>query len=125
MVHVSPPNQPRVVVAINDDALRASLTFALEADGFRVENCASGQGLFDLKPPAQGACIVVDSRLSDMSGLEALAGLRERGVSASAVLLAAVVGAGLLEAAAREGAVVVEKPLLGDALAKAVRAAYL
>ncbi len=125
MVHPQPPDQPRVVVVINDDGLRASLTFALEADGFRVESCATGKGLFDLNPPAHGACIVLDARLPDMSGLEALAGLRERGVTASAVLLAAVVGAGLREAAASEGAVVVEKPLLGDALAEAVRAAYL
>ena len=125
MVRLSPGGQPRVVLVINDEALRASLTFALETDGFAVEICESGEALLELEPSPDGACVVLDTRLSGISGLDALAGLRARGISASAVLLAALVGPGLRHAAAREGAVLVEKPLLGDAIAKAVRAAYL
>jgi two-component system C4-dicarboxylate transport response regulator DctD len=125
MVRFSPTGQPRVVLVINDEALRASLTFALETDGFAVESCGDGEALLDLEPSADGACVVLEARLPGMSGLETLVALRERGIAASAVLLAGLVGPGLSEAAAREGAVVVEKPLLGDAIARAVRAAYL
>lgn len=106
-----------VVILLDDDAaLRRALTFSLEIEGYRVESCATGEELMERTLPADEACLVLDYRLSGMSGLDALQSLRERGVRLPAILITSNPTPGIRSRAARLQAQVVEKPLLGDLL---------
>ena len=57
-----------------------------------------------------------------MDGLALLKSLRDRGIGLPAVVITSAPGRTLRQRAAEAGAVIVEKPLLCDALTAAVRA---
>ena len=114
---LSPPNRrPKVLLVDRDADLRAALTFSLELDGYQVEALASGEGLLARTLPGRNACLVIDDKLGDVSGLETLGILRRRGVGLPAVLVTNRAHPALLARAGELDARVVEKPLLGDAL---------
>jgi two-component system response regulator FixJ len=111
----------RVVVVIDDDpAVRASLRFALEIDGFAVQVFATSDELLARETLPAGACLVVDYLLPTMNGLELIAALRRRGVSAPAILITSDPPARLRREAAAVGLTLIEKPLLGNGLADAI-----
>jgi len=116
---------PRDVVLIVDDdaAVRASLKFALEVEGFAVEMFRSAEELLASPVPASTACLVVDYRLPVMDGMELVAALRARGVATPAILITTNPPPKVRHRASEEGLAIVEKPLLGDTLAEAIRSA--
>jgi FixJ family two-component response regulator len=73
--------------------------------------------------PFSGACLVLDERLPGISGLGALARLRERQVRLPAILMTSHPNLSLRLAAQRAGTPILEKPLLGDVLSDAIRVA--
>ncbi|MDP1642005.1 MAG: response regulator [Phenylobacterium sp.] len=107
---------PMVVLLDDDAALRLALTFSLEIEGYRVESCATGEELVARDLPDRDACLVLDYRLSGMSGLDVLQTLRDRKVSLPAILITSNPTPGVRARAARLQAQLVEKPLLGDLL---------
>ncbi len=113
----------RVVVIDDDPAVRASLRFALEIEGFIVHAFATGEELLARATLPDGACLVVDYILPTMNGLELVAALRERGVDSPAILITSDPPARLRREAAAAGLALVEKPLLGNGLADAIRSA--
>ena len=114
----------RVVVVIdNDPAVRASLRFALEIEGFAVQVFATSDELLAHATLPAGACLVVDYLLPTMNGLELVAALRARGVDSPAILITSDPSAHLRREAAAAGLTLVEKPLLGNGLADAIRSA--
>lgn len=121
-----PPSSPRharplIIVADDDAALCAALKFSLEAEGFEVETCGSGEALLSRPLPADGACLLVDERLPGLSGLDALAELRRRGVTLPAFVITTHPSKAARTAARALDAPIVEKPLLGDALLDRIR----
>jgi FixJ family two-component response regulator len=115
--------RPVVLIVDDDPAVRNSLMFSLAIEGFAVRAYASGQELLDDPGlPAHG-CLVIDQRLPGMSGLELVTSLRARAVSLPAILITTNPSAILKQRAADAGVPVVEKPLLGDALTRGIRAA--
>ena len=109
--------RPATVVLVDDDAaLRTALTFMLELDGFKVTAFASGEELLAGALPSPPACLVLDHNLSGMTGIDALSQLRARGVGTPAVLITSHPGPAVRATAAAIDAVIVEKPLLSDAL---------
>jgi FixJ family two-component response regulator len=100
----------------DDEGLRRALTFALEIEGYKVETCRAGEQLIDLQLPAQAACLVIDYKLPQLSGLDALEMLRARGVTLPAILITSYANPELRLRAERAQAHVIEKPLLGDTL---------
>lgn len=111
-----------MIVVDDDGAVRNSLKFSLEIEGFAVRTYADGSEL--LNADAQhGACIVIDQNMPGMTGLEVLAKLRDRGVLTPAILITSDPNAALSECAASVGIPVVEKPFFGSALLEAIRAA--
>lgn len=115
------PSRPKIFLVDDDPAVRASLAFSLELEGFLIEtfDCAedlAGRNEF----PATG-CLVLDYRLPGMDGLSLLNMLRSRGVDLPAVLITSSPTRAVRNRAAAAGAVIVEKPLLCDALTAAVR----
>ncbi len=118
------PNSPPTVVLLDDDAaLRTALSFTLELDGFTVEPFASGEALLASPMPSAPACLVLDQNLSGMSGLDTLISLRSKGVGMPAILITSHPAAKVRATAAAHGVVIVEKPLLSDALKIAIEAA--
>lgn len=113
--------RPRILLVDDDPAVRSSIAFALEVEGFEVGAFASAEALLagDAVPPH--ACIVLDQRLPGMDGLALLASLRARGDRAPAIVITSNPSQRLRERVAEAAAQLVEKPLLCDALVAAVR----
>lgn len=115
------PSPQQVAVIDDDAAVRAALVFSLETQGFAVAAFESAEaalagGLGDYD------CIVVDQRLPRMNGLALVAALRTRGQALPAILITSHPGAAVRDRALEAGVEIVEKPLLGNALAERIRA---
>src|SRR5690242_16429364 len=112
---------PLVIVVDDDAAVRASLKFALESEGFAVRAYHSGCELLKDASLADCACFIIDHRLPAMNGLQVVAALREKHIAAPAVLITSNPPINVLERAAWDRVPIVEKPLLGNALIDCVR----
>jgi two-component system, LuxR family, response regulator FixJ len=114
------PSSPVVLVVDDDPAVRNSLKFSLQVEGFVVRAYASGsEVLNDPDLPACG-CLVVDLKMPGMTGLDLVASLRERHVGLPAILITTNPSAVVRRRAAEAGVPVIEKPLLGDALSRGI-----
>lgn len=113
--------KPLVVVIEDDPAVRNSLKFSLEIEGYAVRLYADGSDLLEHRRLPCADCLVVDYNLPHMTGLEVIGQLRDRRVHAPAILITSNPNRNLLDRAAVAGARVVEKPLLGDALIESIR----
>ena len=114
--------QGSVVVVVDDDpAVRNSLKFSLELEGFAVRVFSGGVEFLKANMP-DCACLVIDQNMPGMTGLEVLKRLRDRQVSVPAILITSHPNAALRKRAAGSGISIVEKPLLGDALFSTIRA---
>lgn len=109
------------MVVDDDPAVRGSLAFSLDTEGITVCAYATAAELLADIPPA--ACFIIDYKLPGMSGLDLLAELRRRHVVSPAILITTHPSAAVRERAASSGTVLIEKPLLGDALFQQVRLA--
>jgi FixJ family two-component response regulator len=120
----SQPEADNVILLVDDDpAVRSSLKFSLEIEGYTVRVFATGRGLLaEGKLPLRG-CVIADYKLPDTNGLDLIRGLRGRGVKLPAILITSDPGPLLRARADRDGVPIVEKPLLGNALMDAVRSA--
>lgn len=115
--------RPTVVLVDDDAALRTALKFSLEIEGFQVETCESGEDLLEHLLPPGDACLVLDYNLTGMNGLAALEELRRRDVQLPALLITSHPGRAVRQAAEAAEAIIVEKPLLNDALFGEIRSA--
>lgn len=114
---VPAPSRPRVLLVDDDAALRMSLEFSLDLEGFDVTALESGEALLLISGlPERRACLVLDQNLPGVSGVDTLRQLRGRGVNLPALLITSNPPPAVREAARLAGARIVEKPLLGDAL---------
>lgn len=112
-----------VILVDDDPAVARAVAFALGLEGLRVSAHTDGkQALASIHLPYAG-CLVLDYHLPDMDGLELLRRLRERGVDAPAILVTSNPKQALRARAASAGALIIEKPLLTDALLVAIRQA--
>jgi FixJ family two-component response regulator len=119
-----PPSAARHVFVVDDDsAVRKSIKFALELEGFEVRAYSSAQQLLIEDSMPFPSCVVVDYHLPGMNGLDLVAKLRERNKALPAVLITSP-DDNLRNRAAAAGIPMVDKPMLGDPLLNAVRAAF-
>lgn len=114
----------RTVLIVDDDpAVRSSLQFFLEIEGFVVRAYACGPDLLnDLNMPESG-CLVIDYRLPNMNGLDLLSELRRRRITLPAILVTTNPSSSVRAQTAAAGALLIEKPLLNEALFEGIRAA--
>ncbi|MFG1464916.1 response regulator [Xanthobacter sp. DSM 24535] len=111
-----------VVLLVDDDpAIRSSLKFALELEGFDVRTFAAPAEILSADLPLHG-CIVVDYYLPGQDGLELLNQLKARHVSLPAILITTNPPANVRRRAFAAGVSIIEKPLLSNALSDAVHA---
>jgi len=114
---------PVVLIVDDDAAVRSSLQFYLEIEGFVVTTYACGSELLaDLTMPEAG-CLVIDYRLPNMNGLDLLSELRRRQIDLPAILVTTNPSMSVRERTSAAGAVLVEKPLLNEALLDSIRIA--
>jgi len=115
--------KPVVLVIDDDPAVRNSLKFALEIEGFSVRVYPTGAELLDEKDMPESGCLVTDYDLPGMNGLDLLARLRERNIRLPAILIMTHPSATIRKQAALAGARLIEKPLLSDSLFHGIRTA--
>jgi two-component system response regulator FixJ len=109
--------QVAVVGIVDDDpAVRNSLKFSLEIDGFAVEIYASANELLKEDDISHFRCLVIDQNMPGMSGLDLVAKLRERQLSVPVILITSHPPRALVARAHSFGVPIIEKPLLGSAL---------
>ena len=112
---------PMLVLVDDDPAVRASLKFSLELEGFKVETFDSGETLLSQAKLPTPNCLVLDYRLPGIDGLSLLSLLRERGETSPAVIITSNPTRAMRQRTTEAGAVLIEKPLLGDSLTTAIR----
>lgn len=110
---------PVVVIIYRDDAVRASVRFLFEAEGWSVQEFRSAaEFLASLVP----GCLVLDQNLAGMTGLDLVAEVRKQGLRIPAVVTAERSDVSLLAQAREAGAVLVDA-LMPEDLIEAVAAA--
>lgn len=112
---------PRILLVEDDAGVRRALQFSLELEAFRVEVFESASALMGRGELTAPGCLVIDYHLPDTNGLDLLDVLRARGVRLPAVLITSNPKEIVRRRAAHSGVEIIEKPLLCDALADAVR----
>jgi len=116
------PAPRSVVIVVDDDpAVRNSLKFSLEIEGFTVRLYASGSELLGERDIADCSCLVIDQRMPGIAGLDLISRLRDQSISTPAILITSHPNAELARRAAGAHVPIVEKPLLGDALVEHIR----
>jgi len=111
-----------VVIVLDDDlAVRNSLKFSLEVEGFTVRSYATGAELLNAADQPDRGCLVVDQHMPGMSGLDLIDLLRRRHFSAPAILITSDPSVPVRERASKASVPIVEKPLLGNALLQTIR----
>jgi FixJ family two-component response regulator len=112
---------PQVIVVDDDLAVRNSLKFSLEVEGFAVRVYPGGTELLNDTELPRGGCLVIDQNMPGMNGLDLVGQLRARGVAVPAILITSYPTAALRERAAKVGVAIVEKPFLDTALIDRIR----
>ena len=114
-----------VMLVVDDDsAVRNSLKFILEVEGFQVRIFSSAEELLNEDSLPDASCLVVDYYMPGMNGLELVAQLRGRDVLIPAILITPAPSENLRNRAAAAGVPIVEKPLLGSRLLDSIRMAF-
>lgn len=112
-----------VIVVEDDEGLRAALGRVLHAWGFETKTYASAEAALADEDLDWPDCVVVDLNLPAMSGFDLLDRLRQRGVTAPAVVISAQDEARVREELRRRGIEhFLPKPFLGSALVRTVDA---
>jgi two-component system, LuxR family, response regulator FixJ len=113
-----------VILVVDDDsAVRNSLKFMIEVEGFEVNAYSSAQELLNEDGLPANSCLVTDYHMPDMTGLELVDQLRDRQISIPAILMTANPTENLRNRAAAAGIPIIDKPLLGSRLLDAIRKA--
>jgi len=109
-----------LVIVDDDSAVRHSLKYLLEAEGYAVT-------AFDMQAAAgaesefqSAACLIVNHAPPGIDGLDFVARIRGKGLETPAILIASNLGERSRQRAVRTGIQVVDKPLLGDRLKTAI-----
>ena len=117
MEQQSQPVTRKCVIVVDDDpAVRNSLKFALEIEGFAVRTYADPAGVLAEVDLSDCACLIIDQNMPGMDGLNLIGELRVRHVAAPAILITSHPTLALSRRAATAGIPIVEKPLFGNAL---------
>ena len=109
--------RPMVHVVDDDESLRTALLRLLKGSGFEATGYSSTGEFLLHHPPDRHGCVLLDIYLPDMSGLEVLQHLRERGTAVDALMVTAARDVATIRTALRGGIVnYIIKPFTFDAL---------
>jgi two-component system, LuxR family, response regulator FixJ len=114
-----------MIHVIDDDAaMRDSLAFLLDVNGFEPKAYDSAAAFLSQAPIAQLTCVVSDIRMPGMNGIELVRKLRGEGATCPVILITGHGDVALAVEAMKAGAAdFIEKPFDDAALLGAIRAA--
>jgi two-component system, LuxR family, response regulator FixJ len=110
-----------ILVVEDDVAVRNSMKFSLEAEGYQVRAFAKARHVLKAPDLSEIDCFVVDYRLDGMNGLELVRQMRARGIRVPVIMITTLPSLDLRRDASAAGIPIVEKPLLGNTLADQIR----
>jgi len=110
-----------ILVVDDDEGVRDSVAALLASHGFAVETFASAADFLLAVSATSRGCVLLDVRLPDMTGLEVLGKLSERGIHLPVVMITAYGDVPLAVAAMRAGATdFLEKPYAEEDLVERI-----
>jgi len=112
------PEGRDILFIVDDDlAVRQSLKFSLELEGFQVMTCGSGCELLNHPALTEARCLLIDYKMPEMDGIELLEHLAQANVKAPVILVTSHVNR-MVSRRARAAGVrhMLEKPLLDGRL---------
>jgi FixJ family two-component response regulator len=83
----APISEETVFVVDDDEAVRDSMRWLLEGNGYRVVTFASAEAFLEMVEPHAGGCLIADIRMPGMSGLELQEVLVRRGSNLPLILI--------------------------------------
>jgi two-component system, LuxR family, response regulator FixJ len=119
-LHAAVGAKPVILVVDDDSAVRSSLKFTLEVEGFEVRAYSGAHELLNDDSLPTACCLVTDYHMPAMNGLELVAQLRDRRVSIPTILVTSFPNENLRNRAATAGISIVEKPVLGSCLVDSI-----
>jgi two-component system, LuxR family, response regulator FixJ len=116
--------EPIVHLIDDDEAIRTSLSFLLEMNDLPARTYASALEFLEVAQSVTSGCIVTDVRMPEMSGLELVRRLKERGVALPVVVITGHGDVPLAVEAMRAGVIdFIEKPFDDEVLLRSIRMA--
>jgi two-component system, LuxR family, response regulator FixJ len=113
-----------VHVIDDDEAVRDSLAFLLRSARIAVKTYESAAAFLSIHPPIETGCVITDVRMPEITGIDLLQRLRERGIGVPVIVITGHGDVPLAVEAMKLGAAdFFEKPFDDDALVAAVRSA--
>ena len=113
-----------IAIVDDDEAIQDSLRDLMEAAGLVARSFGSAEEFLDSDLHARAACLIVDVRMPNMSGLQLQVRLKEEECNIPIIFITAHADARMRIRAMREGAVeFLAKPFDHQLLLKRVRAA--
>ena len=117
-------SEPIVHLIDDDEAVRVSVAFVLEMNDLPARTYASALEFLEVAEELRGGCIVTDVRMPEMSGLELVRHLKERGVNLPVIVITGHGDVPLAVEAMRAGVNdFIEKPFEDDQLVGSIRQA--
>jgi two-component system response regulator FixJ len=108
----------------DDEAVRVSLAFVLEMNDLPSKAYASAQEFLDVADMVVGGCVVTDVRMPEMSGLDLVRRLKERGSTLPVIVMTGHGDVPLAVEAMRAGVIdFIEKPFEDAVILNAIRRA--
>lgn len=116
--------EPIVHLIDDDEAIRTSVAFVLEMNDLPARTYASALEFLEVADSLRGGCIVTDVRMPEMSGLDLVRRLKERGVTLPVVVITGHGDVPLAVEAMRAGVIdFIEKPFDDEVLLRSIRMA--
>ena len=114
-----------VIHVVDDDAaMRDSLAFLLDVNGFQPKTYESANAFLSAAATGAASCVISDIRMPGLSGIELVRALKSRGEACPVILITGHGDVALAVEAMKAGAVdFIEKPFDDAALLSAIRAA--
>jgi len=112
--------KPTVFVVDDDRAVRNSLKFLLELEGYPVRLYADGEEFLEERDLPTDGCVIIDQVMPGLSGLETVDEMRHRGTHNPAVLMISSPSSKVRKDAQARGIPVVEKPFFEQTLVDAI-----
>jgi len=118
-------NGKTVIHVVDDDAaMRDSLAFLLDVNGFQPKTYESANAFLSAAATGAASCVISDIRMPGLSGIELVRALKSRGEACPVILITGHGDVALAVEAMKAGAVdFIEKPFDDAALLSAIRAA--